>query len=88
MATASYTYGDVPAYGYTQLPRTQGGRMALGIFADDTWQVGRATLNLGVRHERQQAYFAAQRTSSTPEATRLGSSRRPWTKSSGERVVA
>ncbi|MEZ5289121.1 MAG: TonB-dependent receptor [Vicinamibacterales bacterium] len=33
---------------------------ALGIFADDTWQVGRATLNLGVRYDDSKAYFAAQ----------------------------
>src|SRR6185436_1980118 len=31
-----YTYGAIPAYGYTQLPFTQGGRLkSLGIFADD-----------------------------------------------------
>jgi hypothetical protein len=56
-----YTYGATPAYGYTQLPFTQGGRMsAFGIFADDTYQVGRATLNLGLRFDTSKAYFAAQ----------------------------
>jgi hypothetical protein len=56
-----YTYGDTPAYGYTQLPYTQGGRMkSIGIFADDTYQLGRATLNLGLRYDDSKAYFAAQ----------------------------
>ena len=56
-----YTYGSTPAYGYTQLPFTQGGRMkAIGVFVDDTYQIGRATLNLGVRYDDSKAYFAAQ----------------------------
>lgn len=56
-----YTYGSIPAYGYTQLPYTQGGRMrALGFFVDDTYQIGRATLNLGLRYDDSKAYFAAQ----------------------------
>ncbi|MEO8678206.1 MAG: TonB-dependent receptor [Vicinamibacterales bacterium] len=56
-----YTYGAIPAYGYTQLPYTQGGRLrSMGIFADDTYQIGRATLNLGVRYDDSKAYFAAQ----------------------------
>ena len=56
-----YTYGSTPAYGYTQLPYTQGGRMkALGVFVDDTYQVGRATLNIGVRYDDSKAYFASQ----------------------------
>ncbi len=56
-----YTYGSTPAYGYTQLPYTQGGRMkAIGIYADDTYQLGRATLNLGLRYDDSKAYFAAQ----------------------------
>jgi len=55
-----YTYGDVPAYGYTQVPYYQGGRMrALGVFADDTYQIGRATLNIGVRFDDSKAYFVA-----------------------------
>jgi hypothetical protein len=55
-----YTYGNVPSYGYTQLPYYQGGRMkAIGIFADDTYQIGRATLNLGIRYDDSKAYFAA-----------------------------
>jgi len=56
-----YTYGGIPEYGYTQLPWTQGGRLkAIGIFADDTYQVGRATLNLGLRYDDSKAYFVAQ----------------------------
>ena len=56
-----YTYGSTPAYGYTQLPYTQGGRMkALGVFVDDTYQVGRATLNIGVRYDDSKAYFVSQ----------------------------
>jgi hypothetical protein len=56
-----YTYGTTPAYGYTQLPYTQGGRMnALGFFADDTYSLGRATLNLGLRFDTSKAYFAPQ----------------------------
>ena len=54
-----YTYGATPAYGYTQLPYTQGGRMkAFGVFVDDTYQIGRATLNLGLRYDDSKAYFA------------------------------
>ena len=56
-----YTYGNIPDYGYTQLPYTQGGRMkAIGIYADDTYQLGRATLNLGLRYDDSKAYFAEQ----------------------------
>ena len=56
-----YTYGSTLAYGYTQLPFTQGGRMkGWGIYADDTYQLGRATLNLGLRYDDSKAYFAAQ----------------------------
>jgi Carboxypeptidase regulatory-like domain len=56
-----YTYGDTPAYGYTQLPYTQGGRMSgIGFYADDTYQMGRATLNLGLRFDSSKGYFAAQ----------------------------
>ena len=56
-----YTYGSTPAYGYTQLPYTQGGRMkALGIFADDAYQLGRATINAGVRYDNSKGYFAPQ----------------------------
>lgn len=56
-----YTYGSTPAYGYTQLPYTQGGRLrAMGVFADDTYQIGRATLNLGLRYDDNKAYFVAQ----------------------------
>ncbi|MBP7779595.1 MAG: TonB-dependent receptor [Acidobacteria bacterium] len=56
-----YTYGSEPAYGYTQLPFTQGGRLrALGVFADDTYKLGRATINVGVRYDDSKAYFAEQ----------------------------
>lgn len=56
-----YTYSGVPAYGYTQLPWNQGGRMrALGLFADETYKVGRATFNVGLRFDRSRAYFVAQ----------------------------
>ncbi len=55
-----YTYGSVPAYGYTQLPYYQGGRLkAFGVFVDDTFQIGRATLNLGLRYDDSKAYFRA-----------------------------
>ena len=56
-----YTYGATPAYGYTQLPFTQGGRMkSFGVFADDAYQLGRATINVGVRYDNSKGYFAAQ----------------------------
>jgi len=56
-----YTYGAIPAYGYTQLPFTQGGRLkSVGVFADDAYQVGRATINLGLRYDDSKAYFVAQ----------------------------
>src|SRR4029450_8007868 len=48
-----YTYGGVPAYGYTQLPFDKNGHMrTLGTFVDDTFRVNqRLTLNLGVRYD-------------------------------------
>ncbi|MGE0815301.1 MAG: carboxypeptidase regulatory-like domain-containing protein [Vicinamibacterales bacterium] len=53
-----YTYGGEPYYGYTQLPYIQGGRMkGVGVFADDTYKVGRATFNLGLRFDNSKAYF-------------------------------
>ena len=54
-----YTYGDVPAYGYTQLPYHQGGRMRnVGVFLDDTIRVGsRLSVNAGVRYDYSKAYF-------------------------------
>ncbi len=43
------------------MPFTQGGRLkSLGIFADDAYQLGRATINLGVRYDNSKAYFVAQ----------------------------
>ena len=52
-----YTYGGVPAYGYTQLPFKQNGQMkAIGAFLDDTYRVGsRLTLNVGVRYDHSTA---------------------------------
>ncbi len=56
-----YTYGSTIGYGYTQLPWTQGGRMkGLGVFVDDTYKLGRATFNIGVRYDGSKAYFVAQ----------------------------
>jgi hypothetical protein len=55
-----YTYGGIPAYGYTRLPYYQGGRMkSFGLFVDDSYQIGRATLNLGLRYDDSKAYFRA-----------------------------
>jgi len=55
-----YTYGSTPAYGYTQNPYWQGGRMrGLGVYLDDTVRVGRVTLNLGVRYDYNKGYFNA-----------------------------
>lgn len=56
-----YTYGSTPAYGYTQLPYTQGGRMkGIGVFVDDAYQLKRATINIGVRYDNSKAYFVPQ----------------------------
>jgi hypothetical protein len=54
-----YTYGTEPAYGYTQLPYHQGGRMRnLGVFVDDTIRVGsRLSVNAGVRYDYSKAFF-------------------------------
>lgn len=48
-----YTYGSIPAYGYTQLPWHQGGqKKSFGGYVDDTFRVGsRVTLNLGIRYD-------------------------------------
>ena len=55
-----YTYGGIPDFGYTRQPYYQGGRMkAFGIFADDSFQIGRATLNLGLRYDDSKGYFRA-----------------------------
>jgi hypothetical protein len=52
-----YTYGGVPAYGYTQLPFKENGRMrTIGTFLDDTYRVNKSlTLNLGVRFDHSVA---------------------------------
>ncbi len=71
-----YTYGSTPAYGYTQLPFTQGGRMkGSAFYADDTYQLGRATMNLGLRFDTSKGYFVPQ-DCSMRMATRPASSRR------------
>ena len=33
---------------------------SIGVFADDAYQVGRATFNLGLRYDNSKAYFVAQ----------------------------
>ena len=56
-----YTYGATPDFGYTQLPSITAGRMrSFGVFIDDSYQIGRATLNLGLRFDDSKAYFAEQ----------------------------
>ncbi|MEW6320849.1 MAG: TonB-dependent receptor [Acidobacteriota bacterium] len=52
-----YTYGGVPAYGYTQLPWHQGGqKQSIGVYVDDTWRVGeRVTITAGVRYDYSKA---------------------------------
>jgi hypothetical protein len=52
-----YTYGGVPAYGYTQLPFKENGQMrTIGTFVDDTFRLNKAlTLNLGVRFDHSVA---------------------------------
>jgi outer membrane receptor protein involved in Fe transport len=64
-----YTYSGVPAYGYTQLPFHQGGRLnGLGVYADDTFRVNdRLTLNLGLRYDWSKGSFR-----SFPILDRLG----------------
>jgi hypothetical protein len=54
-----YTYGTEPAYGYTQLPYHQGGRMRnVGVFVDDTIRIGsRLSVNAGVRYDHSKSYF-------------------------------
>ena len=57
-----YTYGGVPAYGYTQLPFKQNGQMTnIGTFVDDTFRVtDRFTLNLGARYDHSVASLPAE----------------------------
>jgi hypothetical protein len=51
-----YTYGATVAYGYTQLPFHQGGqKKSFGTYIDDTYKLGKATLNLGVRYDWSRA---------------------------------
>ena len=54
-----YTYSGVPAYGYTQLPWHEGGKMkALGFYADDAIRAtDRLTINVGVRYDYSKAMF-------------------------------
>lgn len=57
-----YTYGGVPAYGYTQLPFKQNGQMKnIGAFFDDTFRIGeRVTLNLGLRYDHSKASLPSE----------------------------
>jgi hypothetical protein len=51
-----YTYGSVVGYGYTQLPYHQGGqKRSVGTYIDDTYKLGKATLNVGVRYDWSRA---------------------------------
>src|SRR5262245_42169257 len=51
-----YTYGSTIAYGYTQLPYHQGGqKRSVGTYVDDTYKIGKATLNVGVRYDWSRA---------------------------------
>ena len=54
-----YTYGTVPAYGYTQLPWHHGGQMrSLGTWVDDSFRLGsRLTINAGLRFDHSVARF-------------------------------
>jgi outer membrane receptor protein involved in Fe transport len=57
-----YTYGGVPAYGYTQLPFGSGAVMkGIGIYVDDTMRVGsRLTLNLGLRYDYSKGEYESK----------------------------
>lgn len=65
-----YTYGTVPAYGYTQVPWHEGGTMkSSGVYVDDTFRIGsRVALNLGVRYDYSKGIF-----DSFPELDKQGS---------------
>jgi hypothetical protein len=55
-----YTYGSTIAYGYTQLPFHQGGqKKSIGGYIDDTYKLGKATLNVGVRYDWSRASIAS-----------------------------
>ena len=84
-----YTYGATPAYGYTQLPFTQGGRMkahrhlrrrhlSARAAPRSTWASATTTARP----------TSPRRTCSTRTATRPASSRRPWTRCSAGSVVS
>src|SRR6185503_19633433 len=57
-----YSYGGVPAFGYTQFPFHDGGQeRSLGVFLDDTIRVGsRLSINAGVRYDNNRASFDPQ----------------------------
>jgi carboxypeptidase family protein/TonB-dependent receptor-like protein len=72
-----YTLGAEPYYGLTRDPYLTGGyNRSLGFYADDTWRAGsRLTLTLGVRADRNRAYF--------PEFDVLDRSGRPTGQTTG-----
>ena len=75
-----YTYGGVPAYGYTQLPFHQGGKMkGIGVYVDDTIRAtDRLTFNGGVRYDYSKAQYE-----SFPILDRLGSPTAQTTQANG-----
>jgi hypothetical protein len=54
-------YGQLYQYGRTQLPSHLGGQMkTAGVFVDDSYRLGRLTLNLGLRYDWSRAYFPSE----------------------------
>ncbi len=56
-----YTYGSAPLYGLASSPFETGGfNEGVGIYADDTFRIGKRTsMNLGLRADSNKAYYAA-----------------------------
>src|SRR5262245_7341581 len=54
-----YTYGPSPLYGLASSPFETGGfNEGIGVYADDTFRIGkRASLNLGLRFDSNNAYY-------------------------------